>query len=91
MKTIRALYAGKVQGVGFRSSVHSLAKGFEISGQVSNLADGRVEVLASGEDREVDDFFTAIRDSHLAGHIETEELHPSPHGTPNLRGFRIIT
>jgi acylphosphatase len=89
VKTIQALYGGKVQGVGFRSSVHSLARGFEVSGQVRNLADGRVQVVASGEDREVEDFFSAIRDSHLAGHIETEELGPAREET--FRGFRIVT
>jgi hypothetical protein len=38
----------------------------------------------------VDDFLTAIRESHLAGHIEREELLP---GTPEvgIKGFRIIT
>jgi acylphosphatase len=89
MLTINALYEGKVQGVGFRASILSLAKGYEVTGWVRNLADGRVEVFASGETSEVEDFLLAIRESHLAGHIENESVIPS---TPNtrVRGFRII-
>lgn len=89
MKTVLALYEGKVQGVGFRASVLSLAKGYEVTGTVRNLPDGRVEVLASGEVPEVDGFLEGIRESHLAGHIEREELQPALR-EPGLKGFRII-
>jgi acylphosphatase len=89
MLTISALYEGKVQGVGFRASILSLAKGYEVTGWVKNLNDGRVELLASGVTSEVEDFLLAIRESHLAGHIESESVIPS---TPEagLRGFKII-
>jgi len=40
MISISALFEGKVQGVGFRSSVLSLAKGYEVTGWVKNLPDG---------------------------------------------------
>jgi len=89
MLTINALYEGKVQGVGFRASILSLAKGYEVSGWVRNLTDGRVEVFASGETSEVEDFLLAIRESHLAGHIENESVIPSTPDT-RVRGFRII-
>ncbi len=89
MLTINALYEGKVQGVGFRASILSLAKGYEVTGWVRNLADGRVEVFAFGETSEVEDFLLAIRESHLAGHIENESVIPSTPDT-RVRGFRII-
>ena len=89
MLTINALYEGKVQGVGFRASILSLAKGYEVTGWVRNLADGRVEVFASGETSEVEDVLLVIRESHLAGHIENESVIPSTPDT-RVRGFRII-
>jgi acylphosphatase len=90
MKSVQAHYEGKVQGVGFRAAILSLAKGYDVTGWVRNLPDGRVGMLACGDAGEVDDFLTGIRESHLAGHIEREELLP---GTPEvgIKGFRIIT
>ena len=90
MKSLHAIYEGKVQGVGFRASIMSLAKGYDVTGWVRNLPDGRVELFLSGEDTEVDDFLQGIGESHLAGHIEKVSTLP---GTPEagLRGFRIIT
>lgn len=89
MKCIHATYEGKVQGVGFRASILSLAKGYEVTGWVKNLPDGRVDVYACGEAVELDDFLSAISESHLAGHIENRSLTP---GSPEagLRGFRIV-
>ena len=89
MQAIHAQYEGKVQGVGFRAEILSLAKGYEVTGWVKNLPDGRVEIFASGDPTEVDDFLRGIRESPLAGHIENVLLIP---GTPQagLKGFRII-
>jgi acylphosphatase len=90
MITISALYEGKVQGVGFRASVLTLAKGYEVTGWVRNHPDGRVEVLATGDEAEVEDFLQGIRESHLAGHIEHENVTPAT-AEPGLKGFRIIS
>ena len=89
MITVSAIYEGKVQGVGFRASVLALAKGFEVTGWVRNLPDGRVELLAAGDPCEIESFLDGIRSSHLAGHIDTETALPTA-PVPGLRGFRII-
>jgi acylphosphatase len=65
----RVCYEGRVQGVGFRYSVRSLATGYEVVGWVKNLIDGRVELEVQGEASEVEDFLAAILDSHLRRHI----------------------
>jgi len=89
MITVSVSYEGKVQGVGFRASILSLAKGFEVTGWVKNLPDGRVEMLATGEKDEVEEFLQGIRESHLAGHIESESLLPT-NPDPGQKGFRIL-
>jgi acylphosphatase len=48
--TRRYVVAGLVQGVGFRWYVARQARGLGLSGYARNLADGRVEVVATGSD-----------------------------------------
>lgn len=43
--------AGKVQGVWFRASTQTKAQELKLKGWVRNLPDGRVEVLACGEEQ----------------------------------------
>ena len=87
MKSVQVHYEGRVQGVGFRWTVKDLSREFDVAGPVKNLPDGRVEVVAQGD--EADAFLDAIRRSVLAGHIENERLETIPR-VQGLRGFLII-
>ena len=46
-------YSGRVQGVGFRFTAAGIARSHGVSGFVSNLSDGRVELTLEGEKRAV--------------------------------------
>ena len=48
IKTERVVFSGRVQGVGFRFTVRSLAKRHPIKGYVKNLPDGTVELVMQG-------------------------------------------
>jgi len=50
MKSLHCLVSGKVQGVNFRAWVKDQAEAFGLKGWVRNLNDGRVEVLAQGDE-----------------------------------------
>ena len=63
-----------MQGVGFRYTVKTVAAGFEISGMVRNLPDGRVELVAEGQRAELEAFRAAIRGAGLAGFIRDEQV-----------------
>ena len=54
MKAVRFLVGGKVQGVWFRASTRDRAVALNLRGFARNLPDGRVEVLAIGEDDAVE-------------------------------------
>jgi acylphosphatase len=47
-RTVRFLVAGRVQGVFYRATAAERAAEYGLSGSVRNLADGRVELIASG-------------------------------------------
>jgi acylphosphatase len=85
----KIFYEGRVQGVGFRWTVRELAAGFEVSGTVRNLEDGRVELCVRGPAKEVDDFLLAIGESQLAAHIHQQTIEDWLPAEP-LRGFHII-
>lgn len=70
MTQVKAIFKGRVQGVGFRYSTQILARRFRVSGFVRNLGDGTVELVAEGEKAEVQAFLRDIRGSHLGHHIE---------------------
>jgi len=49
----RCVVSGRVQGVFFRAATREQAIALGLSGHARNLTDGRVEVLACGEDEGV--------------------------------------
>jgi len=49
-RRVRLLVSGRVQGVFFRAHTRELARGLGLSGYVRNLPDGRVEIVAEGEE-----------------------------------------
>ena len=83
------LYSGKVQGVGFRYTTKTVATGFEVTGSIRNLPDGRVELVAEGSRKELADFRTAILDAGLAGFIRDEQVTWAS-AKNELRGFEIV-
>lgn len=50
MKTLKFTISGKVQGVWFRQSTRTRAEHLGLVGCAINLDDGRVEVIASGNE-----------------------------------------
>jgi acylphosphatase len=86
----QVFYSGRVQGVGFRYTVKRIAGGFEVTGWVRNLPDGRVELQAMSEDAdELTAFLQDIRDSSLGGNIKSaEERGIAP--LAGVRGFSIV-
>lgn len=54
MPAARFLVGGKVQGVFFRASTREQALELGLRGYARNLPDGRVEVLAEGDERALD-------------------------------------
>ena len=88
MISLQVFYEGTVQGVGFRWSVRHVAKGFDVTGWVRNLPDGRVELQVTGEENEVRTFLDHIAQGELHAliHKQTEQKLEKP---VTSRGFDI--
>jgi acylphosphatase len=88
MISLQVFFEGHVQGVGFRWTVRHVAKGFDLTGWVRNLIDGRVEMQVSGEEAEVRAFLDAIGQSELRALIrkQTENKLETP---VKASGFEI--
>ena len=87
---VRVFYAGRVQGVGFRYTVKTLVTGFEVTGSIRNLSDGRVELIAEGVKEELEAFQQAVRDSGLGPLIDHEQASRSE-SRGDFCGFQIIS
>ena len=66
-------FTGHVQGVGFRHTTSSLAAGFEVTGFVQNLPDGRVRLVAEGEPDEIEGLVAAVED-RMSRYIRQTDL-----------------
>jgi acylphosphatase len=86
---LHVFYSGRVQGVGFRYTAKSVAAGFEVSGIVRNLTDGRVELIAEGTRDELEEYAQALRESGLGSFIRQEQAGWSA-ATGEFRGFEIV-
>jgi acylphosphatase len=82
-------YSGSVQGVGFRYTAKTVATGFEITGIIRNLPDGRVELVCEGARKELEEFRAALRDAGLAGFIRDEQVNWAD-AKNEFRGFEIV-
>lgn len=60
MQRLTAIVSGRVQKSGYRGKVVTIAKVLEINGYVKNLADGRVKVVAEGDEADLERFARAL-------------------------------
>jgi acylphosphatase len=89
MQRVTLLYSGRVHGVGFRVTVRSLACGYDVTGTVRNLPDGRVELVAEGARSELEAFLAGIDQSDLSGYIAKKHETWQP-AQGKFRGFAIL-
>ncbi|HCL56149.1 MAG TPA: acylphosphatase [Spirochaetia bacterium] len=61
MKTFHIIAEGRVQRVGFRYFVHNAAKSLQIRGWIRNRLDGAIEIMAQGNDENVEKLIYQIK------------------------------
>ena len=84
----RVYFSGRVQGVGFRYTCRTIARGFQVGGLCPKFARRRVELMAEGEPGELDEFFSAIQ-SEMNSYIKCAAIESAPTGDYPLTDFSI--
>jgi len=80
MAARHVIFIGRVQGVGFRYTVHRMAHRHQLTGLVRNLPDGTVEMFAQGPAGDVDDCIRDIKEyfGDYLRETRIEEIPPNP-------------
>ena len=81
------IFSGRVQGVGFRFTVHRIAGRYQLTGWVRNLPDGSVEMLAQGPAGDVDGCISDIQES-FSGYVRGTRITEVP-ADPRYIDFKI--
>ena len=77
---------GRVQGVGFREFIRTIAQRLGIAGWVRNREDGAVELAASGNPSQIETLLAAVRRGPAGGSVhevralpvDAQDLMPKP-------------
>lgn len=77
MSAARFVVSGKVQGVFFRASARDRAQALGLRGFAKNLPDGRVEVLAAGNDAAIDELAAWLREGPPMARVDDLERLPA--------------
>jgi len=86
MKKIKAMVSGNIQNVGYRAKVIGFAKAFELTGFVRNMDDGRVHIIAEGEENNLNAFIGAIQITNTLIKVDGAEVEYAD-VTGDLDGF----
>ena len=74
----RAVVRGRVQGVGFRYSAVREARRLRVAGEVANLLDGSVEVVAEGDRASLESFLDWLRRGPPGAHVSGVDVDRGP-------------
>jgi acylphosphatase len=86
VKTYEIIVLGKVQGVGFRSCVRRIAGRLSITGEVMNLPDGTVRILASSDQIILEKFISML---YSCSRAVIRDIRIGEHAFVRYSGFEI--
>ena len=90
MNRLTAYVSGKVQKVGYRKRVIDIARAFGLKGMIENLDDGRVKIIAEGDDEKLKWFEHAIEIKNTLIQVASVEKAYTPAGGEFARFGKIV-
>ena len=88
-KEIEGFVRGRVQGVMYRDFARRTGRGLGLKGTVENLPDGRVRVVAQGEEEILRRFIGRLKRGSLFSRVESVEVSWREAGD-RFDSFKII-
>ena len=88
-KRCHILISGKVQGVYYRAYAKTNAEKVRVTGYVKNMPDGRVEVVAEGDEFDVLSFIQFIRSGPPSSVIEGFDVEWLP-ASGEFKDFQVL-
>jgi acylphosphatase len=85
----RIVVDGRVQGVGFRFFAQNAAAREGITGNVRNLDDGRVEIVAEGDAEAMSRFERSVRQGPIGSRVDDVLVDAQP-PSGRFPDFRIL-
>ncbi|MEM7365139.1 MAG: acylphosphatase [Pseudomonadota bacterium] len=86
-KTVYGWVSGRVQGVAYRASMQREALHLHLTGWVRNLADGRVEFVATGHEAQVESLIEWARSGPAFARVD--EIHSEVRDTQYFERFEV--
>ena len=88
MKTVNLIVKGKVQGVYYRKTAQEKARELNITGWVKYINDGRVEIMASGDDGAIKQFIEWCKTGPQKAVVENVIV--TPLSDEQFEDFKVI-
>ncbi len=85
MKTYHITVKGRVQGVGYRYFTFQKAQSLGVKGWVRNLADGRVEIMVSGQEDVLEIFVEALKAGPAFARVDAVSVLEEPKDLDNMQ------
>ncbi|MBI1798650.1 MAG: acylphosphatase [Candidatus Eisenbacteria bacterium] len=89
MQRLHVILRGRVQGVGFRHFVWKRATELALDGEVRNLADGAVEIVASGDAVALGRLLEMVRCGPSSARVVNVDAHYDSLSAPGP-GFHVV-
>ena len=87
---LEAIVSGKVQMVMFRDFVQRKASGLKLTGEVQNLSDGTVRVVAEGSREKLEKLFALLHKGPLLARVDSvSPVWFEGKGTASYASFKI--
>jgi len=87
-KQIHVFLNGRVQGVGYRFYAQQIAASMGVVGEIRNLSDGRVEVIAEADESMLKSFITKLRQGPVSADVTSVDVDWNE-ATNAFREFQI--